>query len=171
MKRAQTANQIFVYILAIVIVGVILLVGYNSISEVINRMNSMGDVDFEKKLSSAVRRVSPNFGQMQVIDIPVSGEYNEVCFITNYESNYLGIAATDPPFADYPIIFESVEGLETPENNVFLLKDEKQFGVNFDIGGIRVSNSGMPLLCFDVVGSLVNIKIEGKGDHVIVSKP
>ena len=53
-RKAQQAGQIMIYVLAIVIVAVILIFGYKSITDFKDRTEMMVKIEFQNKLESSI---------------------------------------------------------------------------------------------------------------------
>lgn len=167
-KKAQNVGQIFVYILTIVIMGIILLFGYRSIISFRDSGEEMVVINFQKDLQSAVSTITSQYNTVRKKDFDLSIEYKQVCFVRNYDTNnYVGYDL-DAQFAGYPFIQDEVETSPESINNVFLIKNNKEVAKIFEVGKISFSDAAL-LNCFNLTGSTLSIKIEGRGDHVIIS--
>ncbi len=168
MKKAQSASQIFIYILAILIVGVILIFGYQAVMDFTGRANKITLVQFQKTLQSSIESISNQHGTMKTKEFSLTNEYREVCFASNYNTVYSGLPL-DSIFQDYPLIQDAIDPQSGPVKNVFLVKSNKEVAESFDIGQTVVGTPTNPFKCFDIQNSMLRIQIEGKGDHVVIS--
>ncbi len=170
-KKSQNASQMFVYIIAIIIVGVILFFGYNAISDFIGRTDQITLVDFQNKMQSSIKSITNQYGSFKRKEFVLSGEYLEVCFVRNYETSEVELEFVPANFADHPIILDNIDFTDPispiPLKNVFLIKQKGTEPLD-EIGKIKFAGNSM-LKCFDVVDGRLTINIEGKGDHVVIS--
>jgi hypothetical protein len=176
-KRAQNVGQIFVYVLSIVVVGVILLFGYNGINSLIKKFNQIDSASFEKDLNSFVTGVSPEFGTLKARDFKVPSQVKKVCFVRNYKTDESGVSSkynptSEPLFGTYPLIKENIEiggSFPQPLKNVFLILDKKEVVPLKKLIGKLSFDGDIVAKCFDVKNSRLSIKAEGKGDHAVIS--
>lgn len=159
MKKGQIIGQIFIYILAIILIAFVLGYGYKTIAAFGQKTEQVSFLKFKTELQNAVKTITTDFGSVKIKVFPVPGNYNEVCFVRSHESF--------PPisliFSNYPIISDSVES--DVEKNVFLVKNTAKD--SFYVGKI-VTNPD--LYCVNVTNSAIKLRLEGKGDHVVISE-
>lgn len=190
MKKSQMPSQIFIYVLAIIIIGVILLVGYNAITDVLKRMNQISEVQFKEDLTAAINRVKPNFGREEKREFEVPKEYNEMCFADNVDYGSL-VNNGHSGIPQYAVLDDAI----STNKNVFLLKNTHQIGQPLEIKKIRVGwdsttiPHGTPvdqqfdtpqppdpdgylvkMRCLEIKGGRLSIDIIGKGNYVIIHK-
>ncbi|SRR3989338_2660516 len=163
-RRAQNPGEIFIYILTIVIVGIIFLFGYQSIRELMKRTDDVEAIQFQKRLESAVKSVSPEYGTVKRLSLPLSDDFNEVCVLRNDES------ITTDPFAGYPLIRDaytanSIAGVYKGDN-FFLLDQQKRIIEAYKVGITEVQEG---LKCFPVDDGGVFMTLQGTGDSVKIS--
>lgn len=156
MKRAQIQSQVFVYILALLIMSFILIYGYNSLT----RIRETGDlaltINFKSDIKRAISSISSDYGSIKVEEISVPTGYREVCFV-NLSNN----AVPD----DYGIIQNYVEDVITNNaepRNVFLYPEGIE---SVYVGEIEVEDD---FLCVDVSYGKIKIKLEGLGNRAKV---
>jgi len=167
-KKSQVAGQIFVYILAIVIVGVILLVGYNAIVYIMDKMNTVGEKDLEQKLRSSVKQTAPRFGTTRVFEFSIPEKYNEICFTdsTDPSADWSSLSSEG-----YPVIADAKMDPNNKES-IFLLQGNHQFGTSFEIEKIHIEKNAKPWWCTDrFVGSSLRLRFVGEGSAVKISLP
>ncbi|MBD3163794.1 hypothetical protein GF323_01215 [Candidatus Woesearchaeota archaeon] len=165
MKKAQIPGQIFLYIIAIVIVAVILIVGYSSIDMIRERMGQTEKLRFRQNLQSSLNNIANDFGRIEQKEFLLANEYRKVCFIQDY--GYSNPGNLDIIFKGYPIIQDTIINGE-PTKNTFLLKANNKVAETYMIGNIALIGNAV-FECFDVVDSKLSLRIEGKGDHVVIS--
>ena len=162
--KSQMIGQIFIYVLAVILIGFILIYGYNAITTFREKSEQVFFVKLKNDLSNMVEIISPDYGSVKIRNFEVSG-YNKVCFVKNFPDFPPTLSGTG-----YPIMEDSVN--DKVERNVFLIKDGTIEALL--IGDITVDkdNDGIEddIICIRVVSNRIEIKFEGKGDHALLSK-
>ena len=79
-RKAQVIGQVFIYIMAAIIIGIIILIGYNAISGTIERSCQVEQAGFKTKIESLIDK-SSNYGSITRQPISAPCRYEEVCFI------------------------------------------------------------------------------------------
>lgn len=164
MRKAQTISQVFIYILTIIIFGVILLYGYNSIRNMSQRADQVLLIQLKKEMVNAIEKT--DYGSVTKQELSLPGRFNEICFIDLDYSNPSITDICDSGHPDYqPLVCDSWED-KAPEN-MFLIKDKATIE-SHDIGNIKI---GSPYYdCIKAVQGKVTIKLEGKGKYVELSE-
>ena len=156
MKRSQLYSQIFIYILTIVLISFILIYGYNAIYDFKKRAEQISCLKLKNDLQNAVESILSDFGRVEKKDIKLCNDYTQICFVETFER------PTVQSNVD-PIIKDSV--LSNAKKNVFLLKDIVK--ESFYIGPISVNPD---VFCINAVDNRVSLRLEGKGNHIILSQ-
>jgi hypothetical protein len=162
-SKSQLNAQIFIYIIAIILFSLILLYGYNAIRGFKERSEQISYIRFKTDLSSAVKRISPDYGTLKREEFFIGGEYTKVCFVQSYkrEENKPNILATIAKKEDW-IVEDSIKS--GVDKNVFLFTDTLQ--ESFDVGEIDVTDG---YLCINLIKGKAKIQFKGKGDHTYIS--
>ncbi|NQV09306.1 hypothetical protein HQ529_05640 [Candidatus Woesearchaeota archaeon] len=153
MKKAQVQTQVFIYIIALVVVSLIMLYGYNSIKKIREQTTVVEHIQFRTDLENTVKRISYEFGTIEKRTIDVPGGYNQICFV--------GSETTSIDETKYPII-QSI--ISSSDDNVFMVKSLAE--ESFYVGAITVDDG---FKCFDVIGGKINIQLEAFGEKVGIS--
>lgn len=178
MKKGQMVGQIFVYILAIVVAGGILLFGYDAIRTFGQQAEDVGFVEFKTTIERDFKDMASDFGSVKIKNYEPGKIYEEACFIDKDILDFEGklqeqftqlFISTEK---NRPIILDT---LKTGTNyDLFLVPGEKQL----DLGLIDVSVKGEAiaavqrddaLLCVPIKGGKFSVRIEGTGKSTIVS--
>ena len=181
-KKAEVASQIFVYIIAMVVVSMVIIFGYKAIKNFASRSDEVALIKFKTDIETTFRQVGSNFNTIKITDFSVPSGYEELCI--------LDLDRNPPPDRtrgdfDYNLILS--EGADE-KKNLFLIKGIylepfKVGKVKLDSDGNDLSNLAKPIfkgngkdetgdsyiLCFDVKNGKVKLKLKGKGDSVFVS--
>jgi len=160
MSKSQIQTQVFVYIIAIILFSFVLVYGYNAIRGFKERSEQVAYIKFKTDLTSAIKRISPDFGTLKREEFFIGGEYTKVCFVQNYDprsdlANYIDGEGQS-------IIADSVRG--GVSKNVFLFTNSLQ--ESLDIGKITVEGD---YGCFNVLNGKLKVQFEGMGDHAHIS--
>lgn len=81
-RRAQKTgqiNQTFIYIMAIIVIGAIVLIGYNAIDGIIKDQCKVEQTRFEKIITEKIND-NRNQGNAETAEIKVPCDYEEICF-------------------------------------------------------------------------------------------
>lgn len=156
MSKAQLYSQIFVYILAIILISFIFVYGYNAVQSFKKRAEQVSCLKFKNDLTNAVDSISSDFGSVKKKEFQLCAGYSKVCFVETFESPNI------PNDID-PIIKDSI--LSSTGRNVFLAEDIAK--ESFFAGKISVDPD---VLCIRATNSRIAIKLEGRGNHAIVSQ-
>jgi len=160
MRKAQIVGQIFIYIIAVVISGLIIIYGYKAVLNFRETSEKTSMIKFQKELENKFDEMAVSYGDLEIADFEVNN-VNEVCFVN---TSFIGQSNT--PITNN-IIKSSVES--GVQKNVFLCPD---CTTSFYVGQISVLNSTHPgFHCFKVSASHFKVKLEGKGKYVEVSQP
>lgn len=156
MRRGQLYSQIFIYILTIILVSFILVYGYNAVQNFKKRAEQVSCLKFKNDIVNAIEGVSPDFGSVKRKELQLCSGYTKVCFVETFENPNL------PNDID-PIIRDSI--LSSTGRNVFLLENIAK--ESFYAGKISVEPD---ILCIKAVNSKINLRLEGKGNHAVISQ-
>ncbi len=154
--KAQIYGQIFIYILTIILISFILVYGYNAVRNFKERAEKVSCLKFKNDLINAIESISSDFGSIKRKELQLCNGYTQVCFVETFESPNL------PSNID-PIIKDSI--LSNTGRNVFLIENIAK--ESFYTGKISVEPD---VLCIKAVNNKINLKLEGKGNHVIISQ-
>jgi hypothetical protein len=185
LKKAQVATQIFVYIVALVVVGMVIVFGYKAVKNFGERGDEVALIKFKTDVENTFKSVSADFNRIKITEFNTPSGFDEVCLVD---------INTQPPltradFAYNELLFDGVQ----EGKNLFLVK-----GIDMEsyfVGPLKVDSDGLPpgqgtsfdpqqpfggdgkettadsgyLLCTDIKNSKVSLKLKGKGDSVFVS--
>lgn len=85
MKKAQT-QQVFIYMMVIVVVGGLLLIGFRSVNNIIDKGCEVEYTNFKSQLTQELQR-NTRFGMVNEINIRVPCSYEALCFGGNNNQN------------------------------------------------------------------------------------
>lgn len=155
-EKSQIYGQVFIYILTIMLVSFILVYGYNAVQNFKKRAEQVSCLKFKNDVQNAVEIISSDFGSVKRKDLQLCAGYAEACFVESFSNPSL------PGNVD-PIIRDSV--LSNSGKNVFLVENIAK--ESFYAGKISVEPD---VFCIKAVNSQISLRLEGKGDHVLLSQ-
>ncbi|HLC61482.1 MAG TPA: hypothetical protein VJI52_00510 [Candidatus Nanoarchaeia archaeon] len=180
MRQSQLYGQVFIYILTILLISFILIYGYNAISGFKGRTEQIVSLKLQEELKNSVQSITPDFGSAVKKEIDI-GSASEICFVENFQyccnrASPVGKDSSGSIIVD-PIIKDSIKSNDgnldhSSDKNVFLIG--KSASSPFNIGYIKLDESTDPgihinVLCMKPLNGKVTLKLEGKGDHALVS--
>lgn len=151
-------GQIFIFVLAVVLIGFILLFGYNSIAKFKGKMDNVALIKLKNDLTLEVETISADYGSVKIRNFELPEGVTDACFIDSHPFMPSSINS------DYPIMDDSVGS--NAKKNVFLIKDNS-VEESFFIGAIDLNED---FKCFDAIRSQIKVKLEGAGNHAKVSE-
>ena len=157
MRKAQLYGQIFTYILTIILVSFILIYGYNAIVNFKNRAEQISCLKFKSDLSSAVEGILSDFGSVKRKDLELCNNYEQVCFVETFER----FDRQNPQGTNNRFIIDSVKS--DTGRNAFLINSGAPD--SFYAGNISVNAD---VLCINAVDNKISLRLEGKGNHVLL---
>lgn len=156
MKKAQT-QQVFIYIMVILVVGGVLLFGYKSIDKLLHQSCDVDQATFQSQLRQMLEGNS-GYGDKSIKPIKVPCGYEQLCFV-NSSLEGVNINALK---ASYPGVGQEVSA--GTGNNVFLIKGQETkalYGLDYIV--VPGTSSTKGFLCINEVGNNFNLILEGIG--------
>ena len=160
-KTAQIQTQVFVYVIGLIIMGIILLYGYQSISAMREKGDQIDLLTFKTDMEQEVSKMSSDYGSARIITLKAPAGFSEVCFVDLEQNPHQDIIHT------HPLVYES---WTDKTSNVFLIKDLAE---EFQL----IEENNKPLIqieipgyvCVQIKNNRVNVRLEGIGGKVLLS--
>jgi hypothetical protein len=160
--KAQISGQVFIYIIAAIVAGLILLVGTKVIMYIIEVTNVVNIDEFKADVQNTVAQISTEYGSVKKKDFRLSSKLNEACFVDSMnEQNEFNSDTKTANYNGYAIIENSVSN--DVKKNVFLLQD-KIVKQDFYVDNLEVENH---FLCVDNTG-LFTVWLKGQGNRALL---
>ncbi|MBN2367754.1 hypothetical protein JXC34_01950 [Candidatus Woesearchaeota archaeon] len=159
-NKAQISAQVFIYILAAVIVGVILLVGYRAISTIMSFSESSNIDSFKSSFENIVEVKSRESGSVKIEEFKLSEKYDAICFVDS--QNDAGKFDISLDAIENAMIRNSVSS--NIQKNVFFM-DENSIMDSFYVDDLDVEGD---YLCAENSG-IVKLRFKGGGKKAILS--
>lgn len=166
MKKKSQTQQIFIYIVAIILFALILAYGYKAINDFRKRTDEVSLLQMEKDISSTVKRVAPDYGTIVKKELSIPLKYEKVCFVDLVTSNTvpLNTELCNDIKDDYNYIAcNSWE--DKASYNMFCISNGDT--LTYDIGRVKIEDPYY--FCIASVNGKITLRLEGKGDHAMLS--
>lgn len=167
LKKSQV-QQIFIYMIALILFALILAYGYKAIKDFRSRTDEISLLQMEKDISSTVKRVATDYGTIVKKELNVPLKYKKICFVDLVTPNLVpdneNICKLDQ--SDYnPIACNSWR--DRANYNMFGISEEDT--LTYNVGKIKIDINGQHYFCSDVTNGRVTLKIEGLGNKALIS--
>lgn len=165
-KKAFQVENIFMFILALMIMAFILFYSYRSINSLMSKKDtadlSLFRADLDKEASSMAR--SPGNVDYPVFTLP--SYVTSVCF-TNLDEKPASVNACVQTNKDHGFDKFMCDAWLDSDFNVFLLPKKEQFSFKNEL--IQL-NDGVGVLCIAAKGATLELKMTGKGKRVLIEQ-
>jgi hypothetical protein len=184
MRQGQIIGQVFIYVMAIITFGLILLFGYKAVNKLVDQANNVALIQLRQEVQSAINSIgsSPDVDK-RVLNIP--SKFRKICFLEN-TSNYdkIGsclcmlshcegsgldccIGGNESDY--YPPICNAWKS--GTDQNVFLVPlAEIKIMVSKMVFGQDPGGNQLHYLCVPVKKGKVTLKLQGMGDSTQISE-
>ncbi|MDO8740234.1 MAG: hypothetical protein Q7J54_01525 [Candidatus Woesearchaeota archaeon] len=168
MAKAEVQNLVFVFMLALLVIGLVMIFGFKAISDLMVKSTEADFIRFKTALERDIGAISTEAGSSELLDLKLPVGYNQMCFV---DDDLIG--SPSPPANLNPIIKNSISsGIQ---KNIFLIKSRAS-AESFYVGKINIpdpdpTDSANPLfLCTDTSSGRVAFRITGRGNYVEISE-
>ncbi len=146
-KKAQIAGQMFIYIMAVIIVGAIALIGYNAIKESSSKACQVEQLSFRAELDELISKYNA-YGSVNKEILPAPCSYEMVCFVD---------AGATSVKCENSIVKDSIDG----KQNIFVVSSS----LTFPLGYSHLIKTEKPdeCLCIKTVNNNFHITFIGRG--------
>jgi len=162
--KAQLIGQVFIYLITVILVVFLLSYGYKAITTFRDKADQISYIQFKNNLENTIEVLSVDFGSVKVKDFVLPENIKEVCFVKNYEGFPTGFSSQG-----YPLIEDSVR--DNIQKNIFLVQETIE--ESFIAGEIELTDefsNPIDFICIPTVNGEINLRMEGMGDHTIISR-
>lgn len=177
-SRKSQAQQVFIFMLAIFLAALILLFGYRMIGKFMGDVSKTALIEFQTKLEGGVRKMSTKFNSVEKLELQVPGDFDKVCifeqgFASPSLTHVCGGEMMGDTDGDFPAEFDkdmtmcSLWPVNTKQENVFLSPFTD--AISIKTTQIKIANNN-GYLCVKPVANRIALRLEGRGNHTIVSK-
>lgn len=164
-KKAD-AQQIFMYLTAIIVFSLILVYGYSAVKGFKAKTDEVDTIQLKNDMTSSVKSVMFDYGSRMEKEVAVPAEYKKVCFVDLTQSANAGTSGVcTSGNDDYDaIVCDSWES--KADSNMLLVSSGNPLAYN--IGEIRIDDPYY--LCFKTDAGKAKVMLEGMGSYVLISE-
>ncbi len=165
-KKGQIAGQIFIYILAIMVIGAIALVGYKAINTLTTKACQAEKATFNNNMESMIESHN-SYNSVETVNIKVPCDYETICFVD---------ALVDPTGKcdDNTIIQNSIQSDSGAKQNIFVTSKDRTIPIGYSdlisIDPKTTINEDQNCLCIKQRNSKFYIKFKGTGSNTLIEK-
>lgn len=156
-SRKGQISQVFIYITTLLIVALVLFYGYRAISTFKERADQVSFIQMKNDIENAIESISVDYGSVKTREISLPIDVREVCIISSYPG------LPDLSGTQYPLIEDSVNSRVM--KNIFLI-GQQNAGESFYVEKIYIEDD---ILCVPSISNKLVLKMEGMGNHAVVS--
>lgn len=80
-RRGIATGQIFIYILAALVTGMVIIIGYRAINSFMAQSERASFIQFKSELSSQVKSMASDYGSVTKIELTTPSWTRKVCFV------------------------------------------------------------------------------------------
>ena len=157
-KRGQLSGNVFIYIFVIIVIGLILILGYNYISKTKENIVKTDLIILKNKLTSDIGAMSSDFGSSKKVSYSIP-QQSELCLIDLNNKNEI---LNNVEINSYPLIKDSIGS--NVKRNAFVVSDS--IFETYYIGNIEINDPYFK--CLKPVAGKVSFVIEGKGNKALI---
>ncbi len=167
-KKSQIHTEVFVYILALVIVSFIVVYGYSAARDFQETTHQVNLLTFKTELEGQLSSYVGDLGSRRNKEVRVPQGFDEVCFVDltmdfedyeNQDDLWEGLAN------DYPLIFTS--WMNQVSGNIFLLRGGVPEFILY-VPDMELESERV-FICEEILGRNLEYSFRGKGGSVEVT--
>jgi hypothetical protein len=159
--KGQIAGQVFIYMMAVIVIGGIAVIGYGAIDKLVKKSCDTEKATFKTDMDNLIeKRTSYGSVWPEVIKAPC--QYDTICFI---DKSKLGEAVNCP---NNKIIFNSVK--DGIQQNIFVISGQRTIALGYsDLISLN-STDAEECLCIKQRNKNFYITFSGKGASTEISR-
>ncbi len=157
-SKAQISSQVFVYIMAAVIVVIILAVGYKAVSTILKAGNQIPLDNLKDDFDRIVSKISRQYESVEKYEFRLPDRFDTICFVDSMTDEEVFDLDAD---IDNLFIEDSIK--DNVPKNVFLLKNNI-IEDSFYVDNLNVESD---YLCLENEG-LLTVTLIGKGNSALL---
>jgi hypothetical protein len=161
-KKSQIIGQVFIYMMAAIIIGGIVLVGYKAITKILVTGCEAEKANFRADMENMIEKYT-SYGSINKKAIKAPCEYDTICFI---DYRHIG---TDPDFVcdNNRLIYDSVKN--NASQNIFVVSNKRTIPIGYTELITLNSSDELGCLCINQRSKNFYITFNGKGSSTEIS--
>ena len=164
-KKGQIAGQVFIYIMAIIVIGGIALVGFGAIQKILVKSCDTEKASFKTDMLGLIEKYTSH-GSVNQKTIKAPCEYDTVCFVD--AADIIGKTSLTTTDCKNSIIRNSVAIGSTP--NIFVISNSMTIPVGYsDLISLDPTITGKGCLCINQKSGSFHVTFRGMGSSAELS--
>jgi len=160
-KKGQIVGQIFIYIMVVIVVGVIMLFGYNGIQNILEKKCQVEQLQFKTDIENMIGKYN-GFGSVEIKTITTPCDYDEVCFVS-VDADNTGLSST---FDCSNKIIENAYD-ENVKQNIFVVSKGRTFPIGYS--NLLTTNKTQECTCVKQKNGNFYLTFIGQGSRTNVT--
>ena len=169
MKRrtkGQIAGQIFIYIMAIIVIGGMALIGYSAIKKIVTKSCDAEKASFKTDIAGLIEKYT-SYGSVNKKTLKAPCEYDTVCFIDASDVSAKKSLGTNS--CNNPLIRNSVSAGNM--QNIFVISNAATIPIGYsDLVSLNSTYKGEGCLCIKQRNNNFYITFSGLGSSTEISQ-
>lgn len=157
MKKKGEMQQVFIYILGVVIMGLLLLFAYRGIKSIMVTSEKADLEKFKTDFTNLIDEMSA-YGRGRVDTIKTPANFGKLCLIDQSKAGATGV----------PIVDDSVSA--GSDNTVYLVSADGVSVEAFKTDPMQISEAPGASACFDISLGKVKLNMGGKSKFTVVTE-
>jgi hypothetical protein len=158
--KGQVAGQIFIYIMAIIVIGGIALIGYSAIKNITSKSCDAEKISFKAEIEGLIEKYT-SYGSVNKAGMKAPCGYDTVCFV---DSSSVG-ASKSISCSNSLLIENSVN--EGVEQNIFAISSGKTIPIGYS--ALITLTNPLECSCIEKKNGKFDITFNGKGSSAEIS--
>jgi len=170
VRKGQIAGQVFIYIMALIVIGVIIIIGYKAIGTFSSKTCTAEKVNFNSNIISLIEKYN-SYGSVNIKSVNAPCDYDTICFV---DSKHISFDNNGADFgfecAENPIIKNSA--MNGARQNIFAVSNDRTIAIGYsDLISLAdaTETAGILCTCINQTAGNFKIKFSGKGSSTEIS--
>jgi hypothetical protein len=175
-KKNALTDQIFIYILSLMIIALMFLYGCGIITTFLYTSKGVEHLEFTLSIKEDIKRYSMAYGDVGYLKLQPPNEVKTICFTDynwNISQDIINCTTGTIDLNPNKIVADSFQNMPREKRNFFLFKRDREFIDSLYIGNITLmskdNTTKCNYMCISPVWNKFSIKIVAKGDHAQIS--
>ncbi|MEM4267619.1 MAG: hypothetical protein QXK37_02200 [Candidatus Woesearchaeota archaeon] len=174
MNKAEVTNEVFFYIMAMIVIGLLMFFGIKWIYGLIEYGSQINVGKFKHDIENEVERIKTCYMCTTKLTFSLPDEVRKICFVEKdnfkqFSGLCYGGTASAVPHPDYDpqmcFLWKSED-----DRNV-LIDPVDKITTHINLGPIKAGASDEGYICFNVTNGQFSIKLLGLGDKTQILRP
>jgi hypothetical protein len=166
-KLGQIQTEVFVYILAFMIVAFVMIYGYSAVRQFQDKTAQVDLLTFKNTLENTIDSYASDYGSTKKLELKVPNGFEKICFVNTQKDkeDFPQNNLTDSSADDYDPIITSSWGSDD-DSNIFLIDGLPKFILNVPTLSLP---DNVAYECIELESRILVLWLKGQGDSTLLS--